>query len=105
MRYITHWLILLVFNAQMISDLPKDVVFPEYCGDSVATSDGKNSCDVYITIPANAIIYQRSIESMYICMFVHRCDIATYIRSYNKYIIYIVLCVGRSKGQSVLDFP
>ena len=99
MRYITHWLILLVFNAQIISeDLPKYVVFPEYCGDSVATSDGKNSCDVYITIPANAIIYQRSIESMYICMFVHRCDIATYIRSYNKYIILYCTLRGQIKG-------
>ena len=50
-------------------DLPNDVVFPEYCGDAVASSDGEN-CDVYITIPANAIIYQRSVESMYICMYV-----------------------------------
>ena len=53
----------------MVSDeLLDDVVFPEYCGDTVASSDEEN-CDVYITIPANAIIYQRSVESMYICMY------------------------------------
>ena len=51
-------------------DLPYDVVFPEHCRKQVASPDG-NNCSVYITIPTNAIIYQRNVERTYVHAYIY----------------------------------
>ena len=69
-----------VFNVQRISENPyKNIVFPEYCDDQ--SSMPKDAiCDVYITIPSNAIIYQRNIEG--------KCIV--HLHNYNMYIQYVL---------------
>ena len=62
---------IVVFNAQRIPENPVNtIVFPEHCDEQVAVDDDK-FCDVYISIPANAIIYQRNTEGTYVCNYIH----------------------------------
>lgn len=58
--------VFVVFNVQRVPENPvNNIIFPEHCDDQVAFPDD-TFCNVYITIPANAVIYQRNIEGMYI---------------------------------------
>ena len=55
-----------VFNAQVVPENPaSDITFPEHCDDQVTSPDA-TICNVYITIPANAIIHQRNVEGTYV---------------------------------------
>ena len=50
----------------MVPENPaSDITFPDYCDDQV-TLPNTTICDVYITIPANAIIHQRNVEGTYV---------------------------------------
>jgi len=87
----------IVFNAQRISENPlRNIVFPEYCGDQSSIPQDK-ICDVYITIPSDAIIYQRNIEgnciiSVHVCMYIPICKIiCTAVRTYIPIRIYLIL--------------
>ena len=89
-------LFFLVFNAQLVPENPlSDIIFPEYCANQVHLSDDE-LCDVSITIPANAIIYQRTVEGTYM----HAVDMYVCMTCTFKQ-----FCVARSKSKSVLYFP
>ena len=99
MYYFICLCLCVVFNAQRISENPlRNIVFPEYCGDQSSIPQDK-ICDVYITIPSNAIIYQRNIEgeciiSVHVCMYVPICKIICAYIPLSTYIL--MYCITHS---------